>query len=71
MKRNLFRAWDKKENHFVYFEIYDGVNKHTPPIYSWAELEPWEQFTGSYDCNDGEIFENDFLEPYEPGSNLL
>ncbi len=62
MREIKFRAWDKKEKHFVYFELFSGVNNHTPPIYEDADLENWEQFTGLFDKNGKEIYEGDIVE---------
>lgn len=58
-----FRAFDKVQGHFVYFELgtMDGKMWHTPPIYSNHVIEPWEQFTGLHDKNGKEIYEGDIL----------
>lgn len=61
MRPIKFRAWDKKEKHFVYFELFQGVNNRTPDIYSHADLEPWEQYLGMNDVNGEEIYERDIV----------
>lgn len=57
-----FRAWDRKEKHFVYFELHQGANNHTPPIYDWADLEPWQQFIRLLDPEEKEVYEGDIIE---------
>lgn len=59
--RFRFRAWDKKEKHFVYFELFMGANNHTPPIYEDAELLVWQQYTGLKDKNGKEIYCGDIM----------
>lgn len=61
MRKIKFRARDNSEKHFVYFDMFTGPNNHTPPIYNWAHLEPWEQFSGIYDKNGNEIYEGDII----------
>jgi len=57
-----FRAWDTVEKQFVYFELYKGVNKHTPPIYPEAQLEEWEMFLRLPDHPDiTGVWENDIV----------
>ncbi len=64
-QKNKFRAWDNNQKHFVYFELFNGVNNHTPPIYSFAELEPWERFIGILDDKKVEVYENDKVAVYK------
>lgn len=62
-RKLLFRAWDAIQKHYVYFEIYQGANNHTPPIYTRdSDLEPWEQWTALPDITGTIIYEHDILE---------
>lgn len=56
-----FRAWDNVQKHFVYFELFRGVNNHTPDMYGFADLEDWQKFTALKDKNGKEIYEGDIL----------
>lgn len=57
-----YRAWDKKKEQFVYFELFEWVNNYTPPIYQEAQLEKWEKSTWLLDSNGIEVYFWDILE---------
>lgn len=68
MMAHRFRAWEKNEKRFVYFELFQGANKHTPLIFKEAELEEWKQFTNIYDKNHREICEGDIVKTESGGT---
>lgn len=63
MRTIKFRAYDKVQKQFVYFElgVTDGKMLTTPLIYANHILSPWQQFTGLFDKNGKEIYEGDIL----------
>lgn len=61
MKAHRFRAWEKNEKRFIYFELFQGANKHTPPIFKEAELEEWQQLTGFKDSDGSDLYEEDIV----------
>jgi len=70
MREIKFRAWNKKNKYFYYFDV--GFN--SPPLdhkYEIVDCQDIQQFTGLKDKNGEEIYEGDILKHENLGIQIV
>jgi len=59
MREIKFRAWDREEKNYIFFDALDGILSKCDEVYRQRCVGVFEQFTGLRDKNGKEIYEND------------
>jgi len=63
MRKIKFRAWDKEQNKYFYFDLLNIDSIFTMhQLNNWNEILTIEQFTGIKDKEGVEIYEGDIIE---------
>ena len=61
MKEIKFRAWDKEEKNFMYFDATDGLKSECDDTYIRLNVRKIEQYTGLKDKNGKEAYFSDLV----------
>lgn len=62
MREIKFRAWDKEEKNFMYFNATNGLLSECDEVYAKRNIRGIDQFTGLKDKHGKEIYEGDLFD---------
>ena len=71
MKESKFRAWDKEEKNFMYFDATDGLKSECDDTYIRLNVRKIEQYTGLKDSVAHEEYFGDIIHEHGDVNSVI